>query len=57
VGKTTAAIEIGFAAHQACFVTAIVDLDPKGTAANWGGRRKAEGPSRVPLGPVRSRPR
>ena len=45
VGKTTAAIEIGFAAHQACFVTAIVDLDPQGTAANWAGRRKAEGPS------------
>ena len=45
VGKTTAAIEIGFAAHQACFVTAIVDLDPQGSAANWAGRRKAEGPS------------
>jgi chromosome partitioning protein len=45
VGKTTAAIEIGFAAHQARFVTAIIDLDPQGTAAKWGDRREADGPS------------
>ena len=38
VGKTTAAIQIGFAAHQAGLVTVIIDLDPQGTAAKWGGR-------------------
>jgi chromosome partitioning protein len=45
VGKTTAAIEIGFAAYLAGFAVAIVDLDPQGTAAKWGDRREAEGPS------------
>jgi chromosome partitioning protein len=44
VGKTTAAIQIGFAARQAGLVTAIVDLDPQGTAAKWGGRRDGDGP-------------
>ena len=45
VGKTTAAIELGFAAHAAGFPTAIIDLDPQGTAAKWGDRREADGPS------------
>jgi chromosome partitioning protein len=45
VGKTTAAIELGFAAHTAGFATAIIDLDPQGTAAKWGDRREADGPS------------
>ena len=44
VGKTTAAIQIGFAAHQAGLVTVIIDLDPQGTAAKWGGRRDGDGP-------------
>ena len=30
VGKTTAAIQIGFAAHQSGLVTVIIDLDPQG---------------------------
>jgi chromosome partitioning protein len=51
VGKTTAAIHIGFAAHQAGLVTVIIDLDPQGTAAKWGGRRAADGPC-VVGGPV-----
>jgi chromosome partitioning protein len=45
VGKTTAAIELGFAAHAVGFPTAIIDLDPQGTAAKWGDRREADGPS------------
>jgi chromosome partitioning protein len=44
VGKTTAVIQIGFAAHQAGLVTVIIDLDPQGTAAKWGGRRDGDGP-------------
>jgi chromosome partitioning protein len=44
VGKTTAAIQIGFAAHQAGLVTVIIDLDPQGTAAKWGGRRDGDSP-------------
>jgi chromosome partitioning protein len=44
VGKTTAAIQLGFAAHRAGLVTAIIDLDPQGTAAKWGGRRDGDGP-------------
>jgi chromosome partitioning protein len=42
VGKTTAVIQIGFAAHQARLVTAIIDLDPQGTVAKWGGRRDGD---------------
>lgn len=45
VGKTTTAIELGCAAHAAGFTTAIIDLDPQGTAAKWGDRRETEGPS------------
>jgi chromosome partitioning protein len=44
VGKTTAAIQLGFAAHQAGLVTVIIDLDPQGTAAKWGLRREGNGP-------------
>ena len=44
VGKTTAAIQIGFAAHRAGLVTVIIDLDPQSTAAKWGERREADGP-------------
>lgn len=45
VGKTTTAIQLGFAAYLAGIATAIVDLDPQGTAAKWGDRREEEGPS------------
>jgi chromosome partitioning protein len=45
VGKTTTAIELGFSAHIAGFSTAIIDLDPQGTAAKWGDRREVDGPS------------
>lgn len=45
VGKTTTAINIGFAAHEAGLKTAIIDLDPQGTAAKWGDRRDVDGPS------------
>ena len=44
VGKTTAAIQLGFAAHQAGLVTVIIDLDPQATATKWGGRRDGDGP-------------
>jgi chromosome partitioning protein len=44
VGKTTAAIQIGFAAHQAGLVTVIIDLDAQGTTAKWGRRREGDGP-------------
>ena len=44
VGKTTAAIQIGFAAHRAGLVTVIIDLDPQSTATKWGERREADGP-------------
>jgi chromosome partitioning protein len=44
VGKTTAAIQIGFAAHQAGLVTVIIDVDPQATAEKWGGRHEGDGP-------------
>jgi chromosome partitioning protein len=43
-GKTTAVIQIGFAAHRAGLVTVIIDLDSQGTAAKWGARRDGDGP-------------
>ncbi len=45
VGKTTTAIELGFAAHLEGLAVAIIDLDPQGTAAKWGDRRETDGPS------------
>jgi chromosome partitioning protein len=45
VGKTTVSIELGFAAHAAGLATAIIDLDPQGTAAKWADRRQTDGPS------------
>ncbi len=45
VGKTTTAIELGFAAHLVGLAVAIIDLDPQGTAAKWGDRRETDGPS------------
>jgi chromosome partitioning protein len=40
-GKTTLSIQLGFAAHTAGLATAIIDLDPQGTAAKWADRRRA----------------
>jgi chromosome partitioning protein len=43
-GKTTLAVHMATAATMAGHATAIIDLDPQGTAANWGDKRTAEGP-------------
>jgi chromosome partitioning protein len=43
-GKTTLAVHLATAATMAGHATAIIDLDPQGTAASWGDKRMAEGP-------------
>ena len=40
-GKTTLALHLALAAHQAGYQTAIVDLDPQASAWKWSQRRKA----------------
>lgn len=42
-GKTTLAIHIAVAAHQAGLHAAIADLDPQSSAWKWSERRKANG--------------
>ncbi|HQT75199.1 MAG TPA: ParA family protein [Acidiphilium sp.] len=43
-GKTTLAVHLASAAVAAGFTTAIIDLDPQGTAASWGDRRTGSTP-------------
>src|SRR5271168_5302420 len=43
-GKTTLSVHLATAAAAAGHRTAIIDLDPQGTAASWGDRREAAEP-------------
>ena len=43
-GKTTLTVSLAVAADRAGLSSAIVDLDPQATAANWSDRREADTP-------------
>jgi chromosome partitioning protein len=43
-GKTTLAVHLACAAVAAGYTTAVIDLDPQGTAASWADRRQAASP-------------
>ena len=43
-GKTTLTVSLAVAADRAGLSSAIVDLDPQATAANWSDRREADSP-------------
>ena len=46
-GKTTVALGLAVAASRAGLVTAIIDVDPQATAANWKDRRQDDNPAVV----------
>lgn len=51
-GKTTLSVHLAVAAQRAGFDTAIIDLDPQGSAADWGDRR-GQPPEVVAIPPIR----
>ncbi len=51
-GKTTLSVHLAVAAQRAGFDTAIIDLDPQGSAADWGDRR-GQAPEAVAIPPIR----
>jgi len=46
-GKTTVALGLAVAASRAGLMTAIIDVDPQATAANWKDRRQDDNPAVV----------
>jgi chromosome partitioning protein len=46
-GKTTVALGLAVAAFKSGKVTAVIDLDPQASAANWRDRRTGDGPAVV----------
>ena len=40
-GKTTIAVHLAVEAEKSGYVTAVFDMDPQGSAASWGDKRKA----------------
>lgn len=51
-GKTTLAVHLAVAAQLAGLETAIIDLDPQGSSADWSDRRGAH-PEAVAIPPIR----
>lgn len=48
-GKTTLTVHLAAEAAAAGLNTAIIDLDPQASSANWGDRRSAETPVVIPV--------